>query len=90
MIDLHLHSLKSDGTDTPEQIVDKAIDLKIKAIALTDHDTIDGLSAFLSYAETKDIIALDVGIHDNGKDWYYYSYWHTLVTVHEDGSTTIK
>ncbi|KKM66549.1 hypothetical protein LCGC14_1480040, partial [marine sediment metagenome] len=39
MIDLHLHSTGSDGTDTPSQIIDKALDLKLKSIALTDHDT---------------------------------------------------
>jgi len=58
MIDLHLHSNKSDGSDSPSQLIDKALDLKIKAIALTDHDSIDGVKEFLSYGEDKDIIVL--------------------------------
>ena len=58
MIDLHLHSNKSDGSDSPSQLIDKALDLKIKAIALTDHDNIDGVKEFLSYGEDKDIIVL--------------------------------
>jgi hypothetical protein len=47
MIDLHLHSNKSDGLDTPSQLIDKAQKLDIGAIALTDHDTIEGVQEFL-------------------------------------------
>ncbi|HEY5092859.1 MAG TPA: PHP domain-containing protein [Acidimicrobiales bacterium] len=39
MIDLHTHSSFSDGSDTPEELAQKAHDLGISAIALTDHDT---------------------------------------------------
>ena len=58
MIDLHLHSNYSDGLDSPSQLIDLALELKLKAIALTDHDTIDGLQEFLSYGEDKDIILI--------------------------------
>ncbi len=58
MIDFHLHSTSSDGLDTPSQLIDKAIELKLKAIALTDHDTIIGLEEFLSYGEEKELIAI--------------------------------
>lgn len=43
-IDLHMHSAMSDGTDTPELLVRKAYLAGMKVIALTDHDTIAGLS----------------------------------------------
>lgn len=46
MIDLHCHSTASDGTDTPSQIIEKAHKIGLKAIALTDHDVIDGLEEF--------------------------------------------
>lgn len=58
MIDLHLHSTGSDGSQTPSQIIDIALDLKLKAIALTDHDTIASLDEFLSYGENQDIIVI--------------------------------
>ncbi|MEJ2252625.1 MAG: PHP domain-containing protein [Candidatus Lokiarchaeota archaeon] len=58
MIDLHLHSNNSDGLDTPQNLIDKAINKNLRAIALTDHDNIDGIGEFLSYAEIKDIIAI--------------------------------
>lgn len=40
---MHIHSTASDGTDSPAQIVRLADDLGLEAIALTDHDTVDGL-----------------------------------------------
>lgn len=42
-IDLHTHSSVSDGTDTPAQLVQAAGAAGLGAIALTDHDTFDGL-----------------------------------------------
>jgi predicted metal-dependent phosphoesterase TrpH len=43
-IDLHAHSTASDGTLTPSQLVKHAHDLGLQAIALTDHDTTNGLN----------------------------------------------
>ena len=42
-IDLHTHTLVSDGTDTPTQLVRKAAEEGLDVIGLTDHDTFDGL-----------------------------------------------
>ncbi len=44
MIDLHTHSLASDGSDRPAQLVALAAGAGLSAFALTDHDTIDGLA----------------------------------------------
>jgi predicted metal-dependent phosphoesterase TrpH len=46
-IDLHIHSTASDGTLTPAQIVTRASRLGLAAIALTDHDTVAGVSQIL-------------------------------------------
>ena len=43
MIDLHMHSIYSDGTNTPEELVKMAEKRGLKAIALTDHDTLGGI-----------------------------------------------
>lgn len=48
MIDLHTHSIFSDGTDTPEAMALMANVAGIKALALTDHDSVDGLGRFMS------------------------------------------
>ncbi len=44
MIDLHTHSTASDGSCTPERLIDLAADRGLAAIALTDHDTLSGLA----------------------------------------------
>lgn len=41
MIDLHMHSTASDGTDTPEQLITKCAKLGLEYTSITDHDTID-------------------------------------------------
>lgn len=50
MIDLHVHSSYSDGSFTPEELVEYALNHDISAFALTDHDTVAGLDEALSYA----------------------------------------
>jgi len=47
MIDLHSHSIYSDGSDTPEYLAHMAGSMGLKALALTDHDTLAGLDRFL-------------------------------------------
>lgn len=42
-VDLHVHSVFSDGTFTPSELVDLAIENDLVAFALTDHDTVDGI-----------------------------------------------
>ncbi len=42
MIDLHTHTNISDGTDTPAQLINKALASGIKVLAITDHDSIAG------------------------------------------------
>ena len=45
-IDLHTHSTASDGTFTPSEVAHKAHKTGLSAVALTDHDTINGLAEF--------------------------------------------
>ncbi len=49
--DLHTHSLFSDGTYTPRELVEEAVQKGISAIALCDHDTIGGIDEFLEAAK---------------------------------------
>ena len=44
MIDLHTHSNFSDGTDSPAQLINKALATGITTIALTDHDSVAGIA----------------------------------------------
>ncbi len=57
-IDLHVHSTCSDGTFTPEQIVDLAVDKGLAAFALTDHDTVAGVGRALTAARGKSLTVI--------------------------------
>jgi predicted metal-dependent phosphoesterase TrpH len=50
-IDLHTHSRVSDGTDAPAELVAKAAAADLYAVALTDHDTFDGLDEAVAEGE---------------------------------------
>ncbi len=41
--DLHTHTIASDGSDSPSELIKKAKEAGLKAVAITDHDTLDGL-----------------------------------------------
>src|SRR6476646_1854187 len=43
-VDRHTHTTASDGILPPEQVVEAAASANLKAIAITDHDTIDGVA----------------------------------------------
>lgn len=51
MVDLHVHSNCSDGSYSPRELVEYAITHNITAFALTDHDTILGLTDAICYAK---------------------------------------
>lgn len=50
-IDLHIHTTQSDGTCSPEEVVQIAKGLGLRAIAVTDHDTTDGYPAAAAEGE---------------------------------------
>ena len=49
-IDLHTHTCKSDGSYTPTELVDYAIEKNLAAVAITDHDSIEGLDEAVAHA----------------------------------------
>ena len=54
-IDLHTHSSISDGTDPPAQLVARAVEAGLDVVALTDHDTLDGLDEAVAEGERRGI-----------------------------------
>ena len=52
-VDLHVHSNASDGTLSPSKVVALAVEKGLCAIALTDHDTIEGIPEALAAAENQ-------------------------------------
>ncbi len=64
-VDLHSHSIHSDGTHTPEELLNKARSIGLKAYALTDHDNIEGSKILISLPH--DDITLYSGVELNAK-----------------------
>ena len=55
MIDLHTHSTASDGELSPKDLVSLAIEKNIDVLALTDHDTFDGIEEAKQTAKNTDL-----------------------------------
>ena len=51
-IDLHCHSYYSDGTDSPIELVEQARQNNVELLALTDHDSIDGVAELQHAADS--------------------------------------
>jgi predicted metal-dependent phosphoesterase TrpH len=49
-VDLHIHTTASDGVLTPAEVVQAAIDEGLSAVAITDHDTVEGIPQALTAA----------------------------------------
>ena len=58
IVDLHTHSDKSDGSLTPSELVDHAAQLGISAIALTDHDTTEGIDEAITRGFKKGVMVV--------------------------------
>ena len=54
-IDLHTHSTASDGSCTPTEVMEAAVNAGLAAVALTDHDTMQGVPEAMEAAEKLDI-----------------------------------
>lgn len=69
-IDFHTHSTASDGTDPPYALAMRAHRLGLRIIALTDHDTVEGLSTFVSSAHRIGVLGVagvEISSKLNGK-----------------------
>ena len=58
MIDLHTHSTFSDGSLTPEELIQEAVRAGLSAIALTDHDTTAGVPRLMAAAASTSVRAI--------------------------------
>ncbi len=70
-IDLHTHSTASDGKLSPSELVKTAKSAGLKAIALTDHDTIHGIDEFIEAGKVESIetvpgVEIEVQAEDKG------------------------
>jgi len=82
-VDLHLHTTCSDGVNTPEEVVAFARQARLAAIAVTDHDTLDGLPAAAAAAEAAaiDFIpGVELSASDHQADVHILGYYLDTAT----------
>lgn len=75
--DLHLHTHFSDGTYSPQELVEHAVEKGLSAIALTDHDTVDGCAATEAACQAKGIEFLwgaELTAHYQGVEFHLLGY----------------
>ncbi|MGL4738629.1 MAG: PHP domain-containing protein [Cellulosilyticaceae bacterium] len=85
MIDLHIHSNFSDGSHTPEAIIQEASRCGLRAIAITDHDTLLGLDAAHAFAKEQNILlipGIELSTHYQGRELHLLGYG-----IHTDASS---
>ena len=76
--DLHLHTNFSDGTYTPEELAARASELRLAAVALTDHDTVEGcarMAAACELAGLEFIPATELTAEVNGNELHLLGYF---------------
>ena len=56
--DLHIHSIYSDGTNTPLELIEMATDMGLSAVALCDHNTVAGVPEFMVAAQGREVQAI--------------------------------
>ncbi|UCE18104.1 MAG: PHP domain-containing protein [Gemmatimonadota bacterium] len=76
--DLHVHTTASDGTVSPEKIVELALQTDLKAIAITDHDAIEGIVPAIHSAKNLDcqvVPGVELSVTMNGIDMHLLGYY---------------
>ena len=76
-IDLHTHSTFSDGVNSPAQLVDIALEQNLSALALADHDCLDGFKELQEAGERKGVEVLsgvELSCEHRGRDLHILGY----------------
>lgn len=77
-IDMHSHSLASDGRFTPVEVIEKANDNKVMLYSLTDHDTISGLEPAIIKAKELNlnfVPGIELSTEYNGESVHVLGYF---------------
>jgi predicted metal-dependent phosphoesterase TrpH len=77
-IDLHSHTVASDGKNTPTENVQLAKEKGLKAIAITDHDTVSGIKEALQAADGLDlevVPGIEISTLEQGQDIHVLGYF---------------
>ena len=80
-VDLHLHSIYSDGKLTPKELIDIAKQNKLRAVSITDHDIIDGVAEGIRHGNTigvEVIPGVELSTNERGLDLHILGYFFDI------------
>lgn len=78
MLELHCHTTHSDGTLTPQQVVEAAIAAGVRILAITDHDTTSGWDEAMAAAQHRDleiVPGLELSTVHNGRSMHILGFY---------------
>ncbi len=78
MVDLHTHTIFSDGLATPEQLVAEAAQLGLRAVAITDHDAVGAIDRAIvagRKAGVEVVPGVEMSCYTNGVDVHVLGYY---------------
>lgn len=88
-VDLHIHTTASDGTWSPQEVVERAIELGFSAIGIADHDTTNGLDPALSVVKGRQleiVPAVELSASEDDLDIHILGY---LIDYHNPKFTSV-
>jgi 3',5'-nucleoside bisphosphate phosphatase len=92
--DLHTHTHFSDGFHSPEYLIEKAASLKLKALAITDHNSIEALPIARRIADREGIeLITGVEINCEGTEilgYFFDTTYEPLLKILDENATSIN
>ena len=91
--DLHMHSTYSDGSLSVEELFMEVKNAGLDVIALTDHDTIDGVEEMIKIGKTNNVLvipALELSTKENGESIHVLGYFKSLDSISDDFKEYLK
>lgn len=76
-VDLHLHTKASDGTFSPSEVIERALDLGLSAISITDHDTVEGIGEAISASKGRILVipGVEISAELDGREYHILGYF---------------
>ena len=85
-VDLHLHTTASDGTLTPAQLIENISLTSLKTIAITDHDSTEGVNDAIEEAKLASnltvITGIELGTENEDSELHLLGYFIDLSLIH--------
>jgi predicted metal-dependent phosphoesterase TrpH len=83
-VDLHTHTTASDGTFSPEALFSKALELKVRVLSITDHDSIEGFQSLASLTTSHPELRLIPGLETSAEGEFHCHLLGYFVRVEDE------